>query len=265
MPADLEELAGLALDALAGVDDHDCRIHSCQHPVRILGEVLVAGSVQQVDPEVPVVELQHRGADGDAALLLQFHPVGGWSPAGFCVLSPTQPVGRRRCRAGTSRSTWSCLRPGARRSRRSVAGRSRQWVSCVLFHPIHLWRRLESTCTPWANCPSGTSRRIQTEEAGRVTFHRLGRKRKITAVCSRLAGQESACLRWTLSSETLRYSRLCCRRSSNTPERLQQGRPVRPGSTRVGGANLPFCQDIRPAPLTFPGREDNLCSVRVGG
>ena len=63
LAADLEELARLALDALAGVDDHDRRVDGRQHAVGVLGEILVAGRVEQVDAVAAVVELQHGGAD----------------------------------------------------------------------------------------------------------------------------------------------------------------------------------------------------------
>ena len=75
--ADLEELAGLGAPRLGPVDDHDGAVDGHERAVGVLGEVLVAGGVQDVDAEAVVLELQHRGRDGDAALLLNFHPVGG--------------------------------------------------------------------------------------------------------------------------------------------------------------------------------------------
>ena len=66
-----------ALDALAGVDDHDGGIHGGEHAVGVLGEILVARRVEQVDDAAVVFELQHGGGDRDAALAFQFHPVGG--------------------------------------------------------------------------------------------------------------------------------------------------------------------------------------------
>ena len=77
LAADLEELAGLRLDALGGINHHHDRVHGGEHAIGVLGEVLVARGVQQVEAVAGVIELQHGGADGDAALLLQFHPVGG--------------------------------------------------------------------------------------------------------------------------------------------------------------------------------------------
>jgi hypothetical protein len=74
---DLEELARLVFHALAGVDHHDDGVHGGEHAVGVLGEVLVAGRVEQVHPVAVVLELEDGRADGDAALLLQLHPVGG--------------------------------------------------------------------------------------------------------------------------------------------------------------------------------------------
>src|SRR5947209_333518 len=78
--ADLEQLAGLGLDPLGGVDDHDGRVHGGQGAVGVLAEVLVAGGVQQVEGAAFVLEGHHRGGDRDAALLLDLHPVGAGAP-----------------------------------------------------------------------------------------------------------------------------------------------------------------------------------------
>ncbi len=124
VPADLEELAGLALDALAGVDDHNDRVDRRQHAVGVLGKVLVAGGVEQVDAETAVVELEDGRTDGDAAFLLQLHPVGG---RGALVLARRHGAGQsapRLRRAGTSPSGWSCRRRDARQWRMSAAGTS---------------------------------------------------------------------------------------------------------------------------------------------
>ena len=75
--AHLEQLAGLRLEALRGVLEHHRVIGGRQGAVGVLRKVLVAGGVQQVDRAAAVVELQHRGGDRDAPLLLQLHPVGG--------------------------------------------------------------------------------------------------------------------------------------------------------------------------------------------
>ena len=77
LAAHLEELEGLRLDALGRVEHHDRGVGGGQHPVGVLGEVAVTGGVEQVDDAVAVRELQHRRGDGDAALLLERHPVRG--------------------------------------------------------------------------------------------------------------------------------------------------------------------------------------------
>ena len=80
--AHLEQLQRLRLEALRGVDQHDGGVDRGQHAVGVLGEVGVAGGVDQVDhvvdrpePGGAVVELQRGGADRDAAGLLHLHPV----------------------------------------------------------------------------------------------------------------------------------------------------------------------------------------------
>ena len=71
-----EQLLGLRLDALCSVDHHDCRVGSHERAVRVLGKVLVTRGVEDVDANTVVVELQDRGGDGNAARLLDVHPVG---------------------------------------------------------------------------------------------------------------------------------------------------------------------------------------------
>ena len=75
--AHLEQLDRLRLDALGGVDQHHRGVDRGQHAVGVLGEVLVARRVEQVDRVAGVLELHHRARDRDAALLLDLHPVGG--------------------------------------------------------------------------------------------------------------------------------------------------------------------------------------------
>ena len=75
--ADLEQLLRLRLDSLGGVDQHHRRVRRGQRAVGVLGKVLVAGRVEQVELEPAPVELQHARGDGDAALPLQLHPVAG--------------------------------------------------------------------------------------------------------------------------------------------------------------------------------------------
>ncbi len=76
-PADFHQLDRALLDALGAVDHHQRRIHRGQRAVGVLGEVLVARRVEQVDDAAVVRELHHRRGHRDAALLLEAHPVGG--------------------------------------------------------------------------------------------------------------------------------------------------------------------------------------------
>ena len=85
-PADLQQPQGLRLDAVGGVDHHQRGIDRGQHPVGVLGKVLVARGVEQVDHAVAVFHLHHRAGDRDAALLLDLHPVGGGMPRGLACL-----------------------------------------------------------------------------------------------------------------------------------------------------------------------------------
>ncbi len=75
--ADLHQLDGAFLDALGDVDHHQRRIDRGQGAVGVLGEILVARGVEQIDDLALVRELHDRGGHRDAALLLQLHPVGG--------------------------------------------------------------------------------------------------------------------------------------------------------------------------------------------
>ena len=69
------KLARLGLDAFARVDDHDGGVHGGEHAVGVLGEILVARGVEEVDAVARVIELQHSRGYADAALFFEFHPV----------------------------------------------------------------------------------------------------------------------------------------------------------------------------------------------
>ena len=74
--ADFEQLLRLGLDALCAIDDHDGGVRGHERAVRILGEILVAGRIEDVHAAAVVFELQYGRCDGDAACLLDVHPVG---------------------------------------------------------------------------------------------------------------------------------------------------------------------------------------------
>jgi len=75
--ANLKQFESLSFDAFGGVDDHDDGIDSHEYAIGIFRKISVTGGVEQVDDEVAIFKLQHGGADGNAALFFQFHPVGG--------------------------------------------------------------------------------------------------------------------------------------------------------------------------------------------
>ncbi len=52
-----------------------------ERAVGVLGEVLVAGRVEQVEHAAGVLERHHRGHHGDAAVALDAHPVGARAAA----------------------------------------------------------------------------------------------------------------------------------------------------------------------------------------
>ena len=93
-PAHLEQLERLGLDALGAVEHHHHGVDAGEHPVGVLGEVLVAGRVEEVDHVVAVGELQHGRADRDAPLALQLHPVRRRRPSAFAGLDGTGTLHR---------------------------------------------------------------------------------------------------------------------------------------------------------------------------
>jgi hypothetical protein len=58
--ANFEQLERLRLDATRGVKDHDGTVDRGEGAVRIFGEVLVAGGVEQVDVMSAVWKGEHR-------------------------------------------------------------------------------------------------------------------------------------------------------------------------------------------------------------
>ena len=78
--ADFEQLAGLRLDPLGRVDHHDGGIDRGQRAIGVFGKIFVARRVEQVEgdgfPVAGPLERHDRRGDGDAALLLDLHPVG---------------------------------------------------------------------------------------------------------------------------------------------------------------------------------------------
>ncbi len=112
-PADFEQFQRLRFDALGRVQHHHRRIGSRQYAVGVLGEVLVARRVQEVEHQPRVIERHGARRNRDAALALDLHPVRTGAP--LLAARPHRP-GRPDAprRPAGSRSRWSCQRPGAR-------------------------------------------------------------------------------------------------------------------------------------------------------
>jgi len=85
----VKELDGLRLNALCRVDEHHRAVRGDERAVGILGEVLVARRIQNIDVEAVVIELHDRRRDGNAALLFDLHPVGGCVLFGLARLDRT--------------------------------------------------------------------------------------------------------------------------------------------------------------------------------
>ena len=79
--AHFHQFAGLCLDTFGGVDDDDDAIDGGEGAISVFGEVLVAGGVEDVDLVAFIIEGHGGGGHGDAALLLDLHPVGGGGAA----------------------------------------------------------------------------------------------------------------------------------------------------------------------------------------
>ena len=74
--ADLKKLSGLRLDTLCRVYYHYRRIRRHKGTVGILGEVLVSGSIKNVDAIALIFKLHDRGGYRNTSLLFKLHPVG---------------------------------------------------------------------------------------------------------------------------------------------------------------------------------------------
>ena len=75
--ADGHQLACLRLHTLGAVHHNDGAVHGRKGTERILGKVLVTGSVQNVHLISLIVKLHHTGGHADSALLFNLHPVAG--------------------------------------------------------------------------------------------------------------------------------------------------------------------------------------------
>ncbi len=96
--ADLEQLARLRLYALCRVDHHDGGVDGGQRAIGVLGKILMARRVEQVEGDgfaiTRALERHDRGGDRNAALLLDLHPVGPGAPVGAARLHLTGEMDR---------------------------------------------------------------------------------------------------------------------------------------------------------------------------
>ncbi len=81
--ADFEQLAGLRLDALGGIDHHHHAIHREQRAVGVFTEVLVTRRVEQRQVMPAEIEFDRCRRDRNATLALDVHPVGDNMPIGL--------------------------------------------------------------------------------------------------------------------------------------------------------------------------------------
>lgn len=73
----------MRLNALSRVDNNDDAIDGSQGAESVFSKILVARCVENVDFRVLIFEAHDRSGNRDAALALDFHPVGG---GGFLYL-----------------------------------------------------------------------------------------------------------------------------------------------------------------------------------
>jgi hypothetical protein len=74
--ADLEQLQRLAFDAARRIDHHDGGIDGGERAIGVFGKVGMARRIEQIEGQALMLEGHHRAGDGDAAFLLDLHPVG---------------------------------------------------------------------------------------------------------------------------------------------------------------------------------------------
>ena len=87
--AHFHEFAGLLLDALGHVDHDDYGIDGRKGAVGVLGEILVARGIENVNLVVAVVETHHGRSHRNTALFFDFHPVAGGGFLDFVAFDGT--------------------------------------------------------------------------------------------------------------------------------------------------------------------------------
>ncbi len=74
--ADLHQFARLCLHTFGSINHNDDAIHGRERAESIFGKILVARRIENVYFVAIVFETHHRSSDRNAALFLDFHPVG---------------------------------------------------------------------------------------------------------------------------------------------------------------------------------------------
>ena len=90
----LKKLSRLRLNALCGIDDHNCRVSRHKGTVGVLGKVLVTGRVEYIYAVTLVLKLHDRRAYGYTTLLFKLHPVGHGVPCGGLALNRARKLYR---------------------------------------------------------------------------------------------------------------------------------------------------------------------------
>ena len=73
--ADIHQFDRALFDAFGAVDDHQRRIDGGQRTIGVLGKILMAGCIEQIDDVVAVGKLHDRRGHRYSPLLFQRHPV----------------------------------------------------------------------------------------------------------------------------------------------------------------------------------------------
>ena len=124
------------LDALGGVDDHDGAVDRRKRSIGVVGKVLVAGRVEEVEDMVAIFEGHHRGDDRDAALTLDLHPVR----AGLDLVLLGLHLARKLDRAAEEQELFSQRRLagiGVRDDRKGAAAGDRLFdFLCHVRNPV---------------------------------------------------------------------------------------------------------------------------------
>ena len=75
--AHLHQLKGLALYPFGSVYYNNYAVDCRQCAVGIFGKILMAGGVEDINPQLFVIECHYRCGYGDSPLFFDFHEVGG--------------------------------------------------------------------------------------------------------------------------------------------------------------------------------------------